>query len=155
MQGVTVAVFNVDSAQNDNEISEERRKRQIDSDNQPTHLYIAFETKGEEPVNVNFTATQREDIFVPPTTTSTPEPEPPTTTTFPELESPTTTTSRIVDTVSLFCIQVFNSMLINLRRKGNQQVIIIRCIPSLFSSAKRSLTFRRFGLDSRSVQIEN
>ena len=90
LQGLTVAYYNVDSAQNENDMSEGRRKRQIDSDSQPTHLFIAFETKGEEPVNVNFTATQRDGIFVSPTTASTPEPEPPTTNPTPGPDPPTT-----------------------------------------------------------------
>ena len=147
MQGLTVVYYNVDSAQNDNDISEKRRKRQVDSNNQPTHLYIAFETKGEEPVNVNFTATQRDDIFVPPTTTSTPEPEPstitptpelepstitptpelepPTTSLNPELEPPTTATPRIIDTVSLFCL----SSRLNSHKYNSGEAIHI---PSLF-----------------------
>ena len=60
-QGVTVCYYNVDPIP----ANSQRRKRQADSSSQPSTLYLGFETSGSDPINVEFTANEREEVFVP------------------------------------------------------------------------------------------
>ena len=50
-QGTTIAYYNVDPS----------------SEIQPSNLYLGIETVGSEPLNINFLASDKDELYVPPT----------------------------------------------------------------------------------------
>ena len=52
-------------------VDQQRRKRQTDSGNRPSTLYLGFETMGTEPINLELMANNRVDPTEATTTTTT------------------------------------------------------------------------------------